>query len=129
MRKRTWQLAKPKPPRKPAVPDDVRKAMDAQAAAVIASVKKRFRKPHNNTLMNWADDLFTRWHREAIYFVVVMRTPHGHPPTFETHAARMEHAGGGKFDVAIPMRKGWNTLKRKAPIEECLKQVSRSIYF
>jgi hypothetical protein len=129
MGKRTWQLAKPKPPRKPPVPDDVRERVDAQAAVMVADAKKRFRKPRKSTLINWADDLFTRWHREALYFVVVMRTPHGHPPTFESHAARMEHAGGGKFDVAMPMRKGWNTFKRKASIEERMAEVSRSIYF
>lgn len=129
MRKRIWQLAKPKPPRKPPVPADVRKAVDAQAAVVVAKAKKRFRTEPKSTVLNWAEDLFTRWHREALYFVVVMRTPHGHPPTFETHAARMEHAGGGKFDVAMPMRKGWNTFKRKASIEECMVEVGRSIYF
>jgi hypothetical protein len=53
----------------------------------------RFRKPPKNPQINWADDLLTRWHRDALYFVVVMRTPHGHPPTFETHAARWSMLG------------------------------------
>jgi hypothetical protein len=128
-RRRTWQLAKPKPRRKPRVPDDVREALDAQAAVLVANLKKRFRKPAKNRPFNWADDLFTRWHRDAFYFVVVMRTPHEHPPTFETHAARMEHAGGGMFDVAVPMRRGWNTIRRKALPEECLKEISDSFFF
>jgi hypothetical protein len=73
--------------------------------------------------------LFTRWHREALYFVVVMRTPHGMPPTFETHIARMEHAGRGKFNLAYPMRRGWSTVRKNASPEECLDQIGKSGYF
>jgi hypothetical protein len=129
VRKRTWQLAKPKPPPKPPVADDVRGRLDAQTAVVVAAMKKRFRKPKENSLINWADDLFTRWHRDALYFVIVMRTPHGFPPTFETHAARMEHAGNGRFNLAFPMRRGWNTFKRNASPEECLKEIAHFGYF
>ena len=109
--------------------DEVREAVDQQAAAVVAKLKGRFRKPAEGSLLNWAEDLFTRWHRDALYLVVVMRTPHGHPPTFETHAARMEHAGGGKFNVAVPMRRGWNTFKRNLSPEECLKEIVQSFWF
>ena len=127
MRGLTWQLTKPTPP--PHVPDKVREAVDAKAALVVAELKTQFRKPKKDALINWADDLFARWHRDALYFVVVMRTPHGDPPTFETHAARMEHAGDGKFNLAVPMRRGWNTFKRNASPEECLKEISHSFYF
>lgn len=128
MRERTWQLGKPKQPSKPHVTDEVRDAVNAQAAVVVVKLKERFLKPAENTLINWADDLFTRWHRDALYFVVVMRTPHGHPPTFETHVARMEHAGEGRFNVAVPMRRGWNTFKRNASPDECLKEIAQSVY-
>ena len=128
MRRFIWQPSKPKPPKKPHMPDDLRKTVHAQAAVVVAKLKKRSRKP-KNPQWNWADDLFTRWHRDALYFVVVMRTPHGFPPTFETHAARMEHVGNGKFNVAVPMRRGWNTFLRRASPEECLKEISQTIYF
>jgi hypothetical protein len=33
----------------------------------------------------------------------------------------MEHAGEGKFNLAVPMRRGWNTIKRAALPKECLK--------
>ena len=129
MRGRTWQLGKPKPRPKPHVQGEVLDRVDAQAAVVVAELKKRFRKPTKNMRINWAEDLFTRWHRDALYFVVVMRTPHGYPPTFETHAARMEHAGDGNFNVAVPMRRGWNTFKRDASLEECLKAIREAFYF
>ena len=96
---------------------------------MVAELKQRCCKKPKNLQFNWSDDLFTRWHRNALYLVLVMRTPHGRPPTFETHAARMEHAGGCMFNLAVPMRRGWNTVLRNASIEECLGEISELIYF
>lgn len=128
MRDRTWQRTEPKPLPKPHVADDVRQAIDALAAPVVAALKERCCKKPKNPVFNWCDDIVTRWHREALYFVATMRTPHGRPPTFETHAARMEHVGDGKFNLAVPMRRGWNTVKQAASAEVCLKEVSDLIY-
>lgn len=129
MPKRTWLPKKPKPPPKPKVPDDVRAAIDAQATLVIEKLKRLYCKKPKHPKFNWPDDFFARWHCNALYLVVVMRTPHGRPPTFETHAARMEHAGDGKFNLAVPMRRGWNTFKRDAPPEECLEEISEVVCF
>lgn len=129
MRDRTWRPVNPKPPPKPKVADDILEAVDAQAAQVVAALKKRFCKKPKTPKFNWCDNIFTRWHRDALYFVAVMRTPQGRPPTFETHAARMEHVGNGKFNLAVPMRRGWNTVMRSATPEACLKEISESVYF
>ena len=107
----------------------MRAAIDAQVAPVVAALKKRCCKKPKVPELNWPDDLFTRWHRDALYFVLVMRTPDGHPPTFETHAARMEHAGDGKFNLAVPMRRGWNTVTRNASPEECLEEINEFACF
>ncbi len=129
MRERTWQLKKPKPkPKpKPQVTDEVRQAVDIQAAKIVKHLKKRFRKPGKQPLFNWSEDLITRWHRDALYFIVIMRTPHGLPPTFESRAARMEHAGNGKFNLAVPIRQGWATVKETASADECLKVVGEYV--
>jgi hypothetical protein len=129
MRNRTWVSVNPKPSPKPHVPDDVRESVNVQAALVVAKLKKRCCKKPKNPQFNWCDDIFTRWRRDALYFVVVMRTPHGRPPTFETHAARMEHADHGKFNLAVPMRRGWNTVKQGASPEECLGGIAELVYF
>lgn len=126
---RTWQRERPKAAAKPHVDEELRASLLAQAEIVVATLKKRFCKKPNDPQFNWPDDCFIRWHRDALYFVVVMRTPHGQPLTFETHAARMEHVGGSKFNLAIPMRRGWNTFKKNATPEECLKEIGESIYF
>ena len=125
--KKTWLLPKPKTLPKPKVHDNLRAEIDSQVAPVVAILKKRHCKRSKFKTLNWPDDLFTRWHRNALYFVVVMRTPHGRPETFETHAAKMEYAGDGKFNLAMPMRKGWNTFLREASLEECLEEIGRSV--
>jgi hypothetical protein len=107
----------------------VREAVDAQVVPVVAKLKKRFCKTPKHPQFNWPHDFFTRWHRDALYFVVVMRTGHDMPPEFETHAARMEYVGDGKFNLAVPMRRGWMTIKENATPEECVKKISESVYF
>ena len=129
MRERTWQPAPPKSAKTPPVPVELREAVLAQAAPVVSALKKRSCKKPKNTLFNWCEDILVRWHRDALYFVAVMRTPHGRPPTFETRAARMAHAGDGKFDLAVPMRRGSNTIKRDISPEECLKEIVESAQF
>jgi hypothetical protein len=119
---------KPKPPLKPKVADDPREGVDAQVDLVVATLKKRFCKKPKNPQFNWCDDLFTRWHRDALYFVAVMRTSQGRPSTFEIHVARMEHAGKGRFNLPVPMRRGWNTVKRAASAKECLKEVVELVW-
>jgi hypothetical protein len=111
------------------VADAVREAIDAQVAPVVAKLKKSYCKTPKDPQFNWPGDFFTRWHRDALYFVILMRTPHGRPPSFETHAARMQHVGDGKFDLAVPMRRGWNAFKKNASPEECLKEVREFVCF
>jgi hypothetical protein len=110
------------------VPAELRLSIDEQAAVVVADLKLRLCSGPKNRTFNWCIDIFVRWHREALYFVAVMQTPHGRPPTFEAHVARMEHAGRGEFNVAVPMRRGWNTIKMGLSPEECLKQIGESVY-
>jgi hypothetical protein len=124
----TWLPAKRKPAPKPKVAEDVRETIDALVAPVVALLKARLCKRPRNPRFNWPADLFTRWHREALYLVVVMRTPHGRPPTFEMHAARMEHAGKSKFNLAVPMRRGWSTILKNATPKECLKEISEIVW-
>jgi hypothetical protein len=119
----------PRRPPRPAVADDVRAAIDAQVPGVLADIRKRICKKPKRPILNWPQDIFARWHRNALYIVIVMRTPHGRPPTFETHAARMEHTGDGGFNLAVPMRRGWNTITEDASPENCLKELERLIHF
>jgi hypothetical protein len=128
MRGRTWQRTNPKPAT-PKVTEELRAVLDAQAIHVVEALKKRLPKPPQHPVLNWPADVFTRWHRNALYFVVVLRTPHGSPTIFETHAARMEHDGDGKFNLAVPMRRGWNTFMRDATPEACLREISDIVCF
>jgi hypothetical protein len=129
MPRRMWRPVSPRPEARPHVADDVREAVDAQAAVLVATLKRRFCKKPKNPQFNWCEDIFVRWHRESLYVVAVMRTPQGRPPTFEMHAARMEHTGEGKFNQAVPMRRGWNTVMKKKSPEECLKEIGELVVF
>ena len=129
MTKRTWQR---KPPKKatttPKVSDEIKATILADASSVVASLKKRFCKKPAKSIFNWPEDIFVRWHRDCLYFVVIMRTPHGIPPTFESHIARLEHAGNGKFNVAVPMRRGWMTTHCDLSAENCFETVPEIVY-
>lgn len=128
MRNRVWRQTPAKPPPKPKVPEDLKASILEDVAPIIADLNRRFCKRPKNPQFNWPDDLFVRWHRDALYFLVVMRTPHDRPPTFESHVARMEHAGDGKFNLAVPMRRGWNTFKKGLSVEECLEEIPQMVY-
>ena len=127
--KKTWLPANLKPLPKPKVAKELRLMIDCQVAPIVAILKKRHCKRSKFTMLNWPDDLFTRWHRNALYIVVVMRTPHGRPETFETHAAKLECAGDDKFNLAVPMRRGWNTFLYGVTLEKCLEEIEETICF
>ena len=95
MRKRVWQRTPPKPSPKPKVAEDLKSSILEDMAPIVVDLKKRFCKKTKNPQFNWPDDIFVRWHRDALYFVVVMRTPHDRPPTFESHVARMRRDFAG----------------------------------
>jgi hypothetical protein len=125
---RSWVPAKAKPPQKQKVPDDVRELIDARTVQLVTWLKRLCKRPDSPRL-NWPDDIHTRWHRDALYVVVVMRTPHVRPPIFQFHAARMEHAGDGRFNVAVPIRRGWKTILRNSAPIECLKELELAVQF
>jgi hypothetical protein len=128
VRNRTWLPKKEKSPPRPKVSSEIKFSVEEQAAAVVASLKKRCCKGQRHENLNWCVDILVRWHRDALYFVALMQTPHGRPPTFQVNVARMEHVGNGKFNVAVPMRRGWNTVDRKLSPEECLEKIGELIY-
>jgi len=124
MKSRTWAPKLIKPTPRPKIPADVRAAVDVKITAAIAGLKRRCAKP-KSPRFNWRSDVIARWHREALYIVAVMRTPHGRPPSFETHLGRIEHAGDGVFRLSLPMRRGWYTAFEDATLEECLSYLAK----
>jgi hypothetical protein len=122
----SWQPVKPKPPAKPSVSSELQADVLAQADIVITKLQKRLRKAPEPVDVNWCEKIFARWHRGSLYFVGVMRTPHGRPPSFETHLVRMEYVGDGKFDVAFPMRRGWAAAGRALSVADCLREILKT---
>jgi hypothetical protein len=107
----------------------VREAVDTLVAQVVATLKRKLREKPKKPRFSFPVDLFTRWHRDALYCVIVMRTADGPPATFEIRAARMEYAGNGKFNFAVPMRRGWNTFKRGVTPAERVDELGELISY
>jgi len=99
-----------------------------QVSPVLVELKKQFPKKKDR-LFNWPIDIFVRWRQNSLYFVLVLKTPHGRPPTFESKIARMTPTSSGKFELAFPMRRGWNTFLKQASLEKCLKELREGIFF
>lgn len=128
MRGYTWAPAKPRRPVPPRLSDEARENLVAKIAPVLAALKKRFPKKKDR-IYNWPIDIFVRWHHDSLYFVGFMKTPHGQPPEFEYKAARFTPTSTGRFELAFPMRRGWNTFLKQASFEACLKGVREGVFF
>lgn len=125
MRKRNWQIVATQSP-KVKLTEDLRSTVEMQAQEIVKALNRQRRKP-KKPRWNWCESVFTRWHRGSLYFVAVMRTPHGRPESFESHLARLEYVGGEKFQVAFPMRRGWMCAMPDSSLEVCLNEVSRCL--
>lgn len=128
MRGYIWAPAKPRRTLPPKLADEAREKLEARISPLLADLKKKFPKKKDR-LFNWPIDIFVRWHKNSLYLVLVLKTPHGKPPTFETKIARITPTSTGKFELAFPMRRGWNTFLKQASLEACLKELREGIFF
>jgi hypothetical protein len=128
MRGYIWAPAEPKRPIPPRLSDEARKKLMVVISPVLAALKKKFPRKKDR-IYNWPIDVFIRWHQSTLYFVAVMKTPHGEPPTFECKVARLTPNSTGKFDLAFPMRRGWNTFVKQASLATCLKEIREGVFF
>ena len=89
--------------------------IDQRLQSVLAELRSRIKKPHKPRF-NWVSHIAHHWHRGALYLSVAYQTPHGRPPSFTVNVARIQHAGSGSFDFALPMRRGWNTVAKGSTV-------------
>ena len=128
-----WVYSPPKPP-KPAVPDDLRAAVEAKAKELIETVLKprHVKPPPKAPRWNYLTDITCKWHRGFFYFVSTYASPgpNALSPTFESPFARLEHVGGGRFNLAYMRHTGkwWEVLTGFSP-EEALAAVRDDPWF
>jgi hypothetical protein len=119
MAKKTWVKKIPRKKAKPVakISDTTKTQLDVAIDPVISQIRKRLLR-RQKAAINKVEEVLARWYRNALYVVVTRRTPHGRAPTFETLHARIHFVGDGKFDLALPIRKGWAVFKTGMSAEE-----------
>jgi hypothetical protein len=128
MAKRVWTWKKTKETARSTKPSDVEKAcLDVAIDPMLVRLRKRMLARRKPIKYNAPEELFARWYRSALYIVVIRRTPHGLPPTFESHAARIQFTGEGQFEFAVPLRKGWSKVATGMTAEEIANLLPQTV--
>jgi len=83
-------------PRIPKVPEDVKSEVSSKAQKLIEHhLKPAHVEQPENPQCNYIVDIYTRWHREDLYFCAtyVAPFPNAVSPTFEVRFAKMGYLG------------------------------------
>ena len=93
---------------------------------------KHIQQPPADPEFNYVIDLGTKWHGRHFYFVATYACPgpNAISPTFETNFARLEHVGGGRFDLSYMRHTGkWHELFAGLTLDECLNSIRDDPWF
>ena len=115
--------------RRPALPDRLKAEVEQKAGELVATVltTKYVNPPPKDARFNYLTGLSTKWHGRYFYFVSTYACPgpNALAPTFEANFARLEHAGGDKFNLAFMRHNGrWVELFTGLTLDECLKTIA-----
>jgi len=128
MRQKTWVYSPPKPK----VPDAVKVELRAKAMALINDILKpeHIKPPPKNAKWNYIVDLYTKWHRNYLYFCAKYTCPgpNAMSPYFETGFARLEYAGSvgrkSRFNLSYMHHTGkWWEIGYGLSLEQCLAEI------
>ena len=131
--KRQWTWA-PDRRLKPKVPDEVKAEVQRKADELVEQHLKpeHVKPPPKDTRWNYLTGIHTKWHRSFFYLVgdYASPGPNALSPTFESPFARLEHVGGGRFNLAYMRHTGkwWEVLTGFSP-EEALAAVRDEPWF
>jgi hypothetical protein len=119
--------------RTPRVPEALKSEISSKAQELIDQHLKpaHVEKPENPQC-NYIADIYTRWHREELYFCATYATPlpDAASPTFEVRFARMGHLGNGKFSLDYKGQTGrWHNRYSSLSVDECLEVVRDDPHF
>ena len=128
-----WVSSPPKPPRA-ALPDDLKAEVERKANDLVGTVLKprHVKPPPKDGRFNYLTDLSTRWHGSSFYLVSTYTCPgpNALSPTFEDKFARLEHVGGGRFNLSFMRHTGkWVELFTGLTLDECLKAIREDPWF
>ena len=130
--KKTWVYSPPKP-KKPKIPDALKKLVDEKASQLVETVlKPEYVKPPPENDSSYIVDIYTSWYRSYFYFCTKShcRAPNCIKEFFDNKHARMEYVGDDKFNLAYMRHtEQWHETHTDLDLDECLELVGTTIYF
>jgi hypothetical protein len=116
------------------VPDSVKEHATAKANEIIETVfKPRYVKPPlKNARFNYIVDIFTKWHKNCLYFRAryACPGPNALSPFFEDNFARLEFMSPGRFNLAYMRHTGkWQVVFEDLAMEEAFATVRDQVLF
>ncbi len=130
---KTWVLTPKKRP-SPKVPDTLKPDVERKGNELVETALKptHLKPPPKSPRFNYIIDIWTKWHRNYFYFGATYASPGptAISPTFETKFARLEFAGGGRFNLSYMRHNGkWFELFTRLTLDECLELVRDDGHF
>jgi hypothetical protein len=123
--------------RKPAqsgVPETLKMEVTRKANELIETVLKpqHIQPPPENPQFNYIVDIYGKWYHNYFYLCATYACPGPNATTssFEAKMARLEYAGGGRFDLAFMRHTGqWVTIEYGLSVDECLAAIRDDPFF
>lgn len=131
--RKMWVYSPPKPA-KPPVPAALKAEVERQANALVETALKPafIAPPPADPQFNYLVDIFTKWYRGYFYFCTTYNSPgpYAISPSFESKFARLEYAGGDRFNLAFMRHTGqWVELYQDRTLAECLATIRDDPFF
>jgi hypothetical protein len=128
-----WMYS-PAKPTKAAIPAAIKAELETKAKQLIEQVlkPKHVLPPPTDAQFNYITDIATKWHGSSFFLVSTYACPgpNALSPTFESKFARMEHVGGGRFNLSFMRHTGkWVELFTGQTVDECLHSIRDDPWF
>jgi len=109
------------------VPEAFKSELSSKAEKLLDQhLKPAHVEQPENPQCNYITDIYTRWHREELYFCAtyVAPFPDAASPEFEVRFARMGYLGNGEFRLDYKGQTGrWRNKYPSSSVEKCLEAV------
>ena len=119
---------------RPTVPATLKMEVTTKANELIETVLKpqHIQPPPENPQFNYIVDIYGKWYHSYFYLCATYACPgpNATVPSFEAKMARLEYAGGNRFDLAFMRHTGqWITLDYGLSVDECLVAIRDDPFF
>jgi hypothetical protein len=116
------------------VPEAVKEKVTAKANEIIETVfKPRYIKPPpNNERFNYIVDMYTKWHKNCLYFCAKYACPgpNALSPFFEDSFTRLSYMANGRFNLAYMRYTGkWWEVFSDLSMEEAFADILEQPFF